>query len=69
MVRRRWGLPVWLGALQRRRRGGFYWSSSFGGSYPSSAWSRYFYSDGQGVAYYNRCYGHSVRAVRSDSQN
>ena len=44
---------------------GYYWSSSLVESYPNNACYMFFHSDFQRVSYYRRCYGQSVRAVRS----
>ena len=49
--------------------GGSYWSSSLYTSYPSDAWTLYFYSGDYGMYGYNRYYGRSVRPVRSSGQN
>ena len=46
---------------------GGYWSSSLVESYPLGAWNVGFGSDNQGVGYYYRGYGVSVRAVRSQN--
>ena len=45
---------------------GSYWSSSLYETRPYYAWGMDFYSDGQGVSYYSRYYGRSVRAVRQN---
>ena len=49
--------------------GGRYWSSSLGTGDPNSAWSLYFASDGCYMGRNGRSGGHSVRPVRSASQN
>ena len=49
--------------------GGGYWSSSLSTDYPNAAWCFYFYSDDDyGWSSYYRCYGITVRPVRSVSQ-
>ena len=45
--------------------GGYYWSSSRGGSNPGGAWGLNFASGGHGMGSHNRCNGHTVRAVVS----
>jgi uncharacterized protein (TIGR02145 family) len=48
---------------------GYYWSSSLDTDDPYDAWSLDFYSVNCGMYSYYRLYGHSVRPVRSASQN
>lgn len=42
---------------------GYYWSSSLYTSFPTGAWSLYFYSDDAGTSEYFRYYGFPVRPV------
>ena len=49
--------------------GGHYWSSSLYTGSPNDAWSCYFYSGNFYVFNRSRCYGQSVRGVRSSRQN
>lgn len=48
---------------------GDYWSSSLYTSYPYRAWNLYFDSGNYSMSNNSRCYGRSVRAVRSARQN
>ena len=55
----------WDGEPYDAGSSGHYWSSSLNTGHPVNAWILYFGSDYADVSYYNRCYGQSVRAVRS----
>lgn len=57
----------WVGSLYSALRSGYYWSSSLRESDPGRAWYFGFYEDTQGVGYYDRYHGLSVRAVRSQN--
>ena len=48
---------------------GYYWSSSLGTDCPNDAWILYFDSGDCSMYGYGRSIGHSVRPVRSESQN
>ena len=48
---------------------GYYWSSSLSVLGPSAAWDFDFVDDDYGSNLLDRCYGQSVRAVRSSSRN
>ena len=57
----------WDGELGLAGELGFYWSSSLYAGSPNDAWCFLFNSDDQYMFDYNRYYGRSVRAVRSQN--
>ena len=48
---------------------GYYWSSSLYSTSPNNAWYLWFNSDGYTIGTNSRCFGRSVRPVRSSSPN
>ena len=59
----------WIGEIHDVGSYGYYWSSSLYSGRPYNAWYFYFDPYSTGVLSSYRCYGQSVRAVRSARQN